>query len=130
VIVSIPRAVIDEMIAHARDDAPNECCGLLVGVRGEVSGAVRARNLEPSPTRYLIDPVDYLAAIKAARARAQHVIGAYHSHPDGTTTPSRRDIDEATGGRDFLYVIVSPASGAITAYFVRNGEALFAGPIA
>jgi proteasome lid subunit RPN8/RPN11 len=117
---------MSEMLAHARDEAPNECCGLLVGRRGDVESAVRARNLEPGPTRYLIDPRDHFEAMKAARPRGLQVIGAYHSHPDGPAAPSASDIAEASGGSDFLYVIVSLPSGGVTAYFLKSGKVMFA----
>jgi len=114
------------MLAHAKEALPNECCGLLVGRRGAIDRAVRARNLEAGPTRYLIDPQDHFAAMKAARADGLHVVGAYHSHPAGTTEPSPSDISEAAGGSDFLYVIVSPVTGATTAYVVKNGSVAMA----
>jgi len=111
-----------EMLRHAREEAPNECCGLLVGRRGKVESAVRAGNLESSATRYLIDPADHFAAMRTARLNGQRVIGAYHSHPASAPTPSDSDIAEATGGRDFLYVIVSPATEQVAAYYLRNGK--------
>jgi [CysO sulfur-carrier protein]-S-L-cysteine hydrolase len=107
VIVKIPRAVIDEIIAHARQDAPNECCGLLIGRRDVVHRSFRARNLEPTPTRYLIDPKDHFAALRDARAERLQVIGAYHSHPNTDPVPSPSDIAESFSGSRFVYLIVS-----------------------
>ena len=114
-----------DILQHARDEAPNECCGLLVGRRGVVERAVRARNLQASPTRYLIDPQDHFAAMRAARAQGWHVVGAYHSHPAGAAAPSPSDIAEASGGSEFLYVIVSPSDEDVRGYLVRNGEVNF-----
>lgn len=114
-----------EMRAHAREALPNECCGLLVGRRGAVEHVVRARNLEAAPTRYLIDPQDHFAAMKAARAQGLLVIGAYHSHPGGAPTPSPSDIAEASGGSAFLYVIVSPSTGSAAGYFLKSGDVVF-----
>jgi [CysO sulfur-carrier protein]-S-L-cysteine hydrolase len=114
-----------DMLQHARADAPNECCGLLVGRRGVIEGSVRARNLQASPTRYLIDPQDHFAAMRSARAQGLHVVGAYHSHPGGAPTPSPSDVAEASGGSEFLYVIVSPSDDEVRGYFVKNGEINF-----
>src|SRR3954467_10872025 len=75
-VMKIPQHVIDEMLAHARDEAPNECCGLLVGTRDSIERSIRARNREASPTRYLIDPEDHFAAIHGARTSGQRVVGA------------------------------------------------------
>jgi proteasome lid subunit RPN8/RPN11 len=127
--VRLPAAVIAEMLAHARAESPNECCGLLVGRRGVVTRAVRARNLEAGPTRYLIDPQDHIDAMKAAREEGLQVVGAYHSHPAhsaGVPAPSPSDIAEAAGGPDFLYVIVAPVTNTVGAFFMDHGEAIAA----
>jgi proteasome lid subunit RPN8/RPN11 len=114
-----------EMLQHAREEAPNECCGLLIGRRGSVEGTLRARNLQPGPTRYLIDPVDHFGAIRTARSKGQRVVGAYHSHPASPPVPSESDIAEASGGRDFLYVIVSPADGELRGYYLTGNDVIF-----
>lgn len=115
------------MLEHARESAPDECCGLLVGRQGQVVGSARARNLEASPTRYRIDPLDHFAAIHAARSQGQRVVGAYHSHPTSAPVPSPSDIEEASWGSAFLYVIVSLADDAgeraIRAYRLKAGRA-------
>jgi proteasome lid subunit RPN8/RPN11 len=121
--VRIAQKALDDMLAHAREDAPHECCGLLIGDRHSIERSVRTRNLEASPTRYTIDPEDHFAAIHAARAENRRVVGAYHSHPAGPAFPSPSDVAEARWGADFLYVIVSLAgvSGEILAYRVKRG---------
>jgi proteasome lid subunit RPN8/RPN11 len=109
------------MLAHARAEAPRECCGLLVGKGHEVARSVRARNLEAKPTRYLIDPKDHFAAIRSARADGLDVIGAYHSHPYSAAVPSPADIAEADSGADFLYVIVSLLDEDVRGYRIDAG---------
>jgi [CysO sulfur-carrier protein]-S-L-cysteine hydrolase len=101
-------AAKEAMIAHARDDAPLECCGLLLGAQGVVEEAVRARNLRHSRTAYLVDPADHFAAIRRARKEGRTIVGAYHSHPRSPAVPSPVDLQEAQFP-DFLYVIVSLA---------------------
>jgi proteasome lid subunit RPN8/RPN11 len=105
--VRVPRGLLDDVVAHARDVAPGECCGLLLGTAVRIAVAMRARNLSESRTRYLIDPADHFAAIRRARGMGLEVIGAYHSHPVTVARPSPTDCDEAHAG--FLYVIVSLA---------------------
>lgn len=114
------------MLAHAREAAPSECCGLLVGDRFSIERAVRARNRETSPTRYLIDPEDHFTAIHIARVEGKRVIGAYHSHPASPPVPSPTDIAEASGGADFLYLIVSLArpEGETSAYRLKRGSVI------
>ena len=120
--IAIPASALQEMLAHAREEAPRECCGLLVG-RGEaVARIIRARNADVKATRYLIDPADHFAAIRSARADGLEVIGAYHSHPSSAPVPSPTDIAEANCGSDFLYVIVSPAGDDVRAYRIDGDK--------
>ena len=63
--VVLPRAIRDALIAHARAEAPNEACGIIVGDRpaGDGGRALRwvpLRNPLASPYRYAIDPDDLL----------------------------------------------------------------------
>ena len=119
--ITIPTAVVSGMLAHAREEAPRECCGLLVGRGTSIVRSVRARNLDAGSTRYLIDPGDHFAAIRSARTEGLDVVGAYHSHPSSTPVPSATDIAEADSGPDFLYVIVSPIGGDLRAYRIDEG---------
>jgi proteasome lid subunit RPN8/RPN11 len=96
-----------ECVAHAREAAPDECCGLLLGRGDQIVEAARARNVADDPTtRFLIDPADHFAAIRGGRERGLEVIGFYHSHPASAPDPSPRDVAEFsyTG---HLYAIVS-----------------------
>lgn len=104
--MAIRRCAADAVLRHARDDLPNECCGLLIGGSGLIDRAARARNLRPAPDRYLVDPADHCAAIRSARAAGLRVIGVYHSHPAGPLAPSAVDQREASY-REFVYLIVT-----------------------
>jgi proteasome lid subunit RPN8/RPN11 len=121
--VRIPRRLRRRLVAHAREDAPLECCGLLIGTAAGISALVPARNLRASRTRYLIDPRDHLAAIREARAAGLEVIGAYHSHPATAPVPSAVDRADAIGG-NFIYLIVSlrRPRAEIRAYALAGGN--------
>jgi desampylase len=104
-------------VAHARRDAPRECCGLLVGRPGEILEAVPASNGAADPTRrYEISPADYFAQIHRCRrinkgqAADFAVVGAYHSHPHRGPEPS--DTDAAQAFRDFVFLIVGLGASA------------------
>jgi proteasome lid subunit RPN8/RPN11 len=118
------------IVAHARRDVPNECCGLLVGRPGEILEAVPTSNGAPDPTRrYEISPVDYFAQIRrcrsinAAQSERFAVVGAYHSHPRGEPEPSETDTAQAF--RDFVFVIVGLGGGSggmqVRAYTLEDG---------
>lgn len=110
------------MLAHAREEAPRECCGLLVGIGDSIVRSVRARNLDAKATRYLVDPGDHFAAIRGARSEGLEVIGAYHSHPSSAPVPSATDVAEADSGSDVLYVIVSLLNDEVCAYRIAGGQ--------
>ena len=97
-----------ECVAHARETAPDECCGVLLGLGGEIVAAIRARNAAPDPaTRFWIDPADHFAARRIARERGLEVVGFYHSHPASAPEPSARDVAEFSSYAGHLYAIVS-----------------------
>ena len=105
--VGVRVTVLRDIVAQARQAAPEECCGLLIGTAERVEPVHAARNLCGSPTRYLIDPADHFAAIRSARQAG--LVGAYHSHPVSTPSPSPTDEREATDP-GFLHLIVSPVT--------------------
>jgi proteasome lid subunit RPN8/RPN11 len=112
----------EAVIGHARDEAPLECCGLLLGGGQAVEEAVPARNVRRSTTAYLVDPADHFAAIRRARAQRRAVVGAYHSHPRSPAMPSPVDLRDALY-REFLYLIVSladPASPEVRGYMLEG----------
>ena len=107
--VRIRQRIVDDLLAQASDEAPNECCGLLLGHSDVVEYARRARNLHESPSRFLIDPADHFAAMREAREAGLRVIGAYHSHPHSPPVPSETDLAEAID-TELLHIIVSPGT--------------------
>ena len=103
------RPALEAVVAHARAEAPRECCGLLVGNLQSVSEAVAARNMAAvATTRFLVDPQDHIKTLRAARGRGLDVLGFYHSHPHTAAVPSETDRAEASYP-DHLYLIVSLA---------------------
>ena len=109
-MIVIRQHALDDIVDHARAEAPSECCGLLIGgVRtgdAVVEASVRTRNIRESATRYQVDPAEHFAAIRQVRAEGREIVGAYHSHPRSAAVPSPTDIAEATYP-DFVYLIVS-----------------------
>ena len=59
-MLTLPQDFIDEMIAHALEDAPNECCGIIAGQDGRAVRLFRARNSEARPYRYNVDPKEQI----------------------------------------------------------------------
>lgn len=94
-------------MAHARESAPRECCGLLFG-DGEVADRlVRGRNVHATPeTRYEIDPVQLRDAIFGTDDTDRYLVGIYHSHPRTEPKPSAFDIANAFWPEQ-VYVLTS-----------------------
>ena len=105
--MTLARDVRAAVVAHARAAAPNECCGLLLGLGEDIVEAVRTRNIaDDAAKRFLIDPADHVAGRRDARQRGLDVVGFYHSHPASPPEPSARDLAEFTYP-GHLYAIVS-----------------------
>jgi proteasome lid subunit RPN8/RPN11 len=105
--VKVPQEMLDEMIEHAREDAPNECCGLVGGTPDEAQSIHRAENAEASPFRYSIAPREQLELMNRIDADDQEVAGIYHSHTRTPAYPSQTDINLASGWPEAVYFIVS-----------------------
>ena len=99
----------DEMIAHAREEVPNECCGILAGKDGAVAHLYRITNTTKSPFRYLMDPQEFLVADKDSEANGWEFLAFYHSHTHSAAYPSQTDVRMAlqSGYLDIYYVLVS-----------------------
>ena len=101
----ISRQLLDDVIAHARADAPNECCGMIASSNGEAVAVHRARNAAASPFRYEMDGMEQYR-IQTAIEDAGHELGAiYHSHTRSAPEPSQTDINLAFYP-EAVYVIV------------------------
>jgi [CysO sulfur-carrier protein]-S-L-cysteine hydrolase len=106
--LKISQEQIDEMVAHAREDLPNECCGLIGGADEEAQTVYRARNAFASPFSYRVDPGDQYRIIeKEIRERGEDLIAIYHSHTKSPAYPSQTDLNEAASWPEQVYLIVS-----------------------
>jgi desampylase len=113
-IIRFASGVIETLLAEARKAQPNECCGLVTGVPGVAEAVVAARNVSPHPaTSFEIDPGTLLRTHREVRQHQRHVIGHYHSHPDGSLEPSLRDAARATHNGQIWFII---AGGVVAAW--------------
>ncbi len=116
----LPEHLRAQIMEQARAAYPGECCGLLLGHRGDAADVVLlhpAQNLQTRNDRFEMAPDDHFAALKKARAQKLDVIGCYHSHPHGAAKPSATDIAGA-GEQDFIWLI---AAGEALNAFVYSG---------
>ena len=118
--VRLTGAQRDELIAHAREEAPNECCGYLPLRDGKADRVERAENMRHSPYGYELDHRSLFAANELEDEGFQ--IAVYHSHPRSPAEPSQTDVNLALYP-DWLYVIVSPEDErAVRAWWIKDGR--------
>jgi proteasome lid subunit RPN8/RPN11 len=112
----------EALVAHAREDAPNECCGWVRGREGVLDGVFRSENERASPYGYSLDPKSLLAAFNAAEDGYE--VGIYHSHPRSPAEPSQTDINLAESP-EYTYLIVSLADAdrpSVRAWRIAEGR--------
>ena len=106
-MISIPRQVYDEVIAHCRREAPKEACGFLIAnAAGAIEKIRPMTNVENSPIGYAMDPKEQLLVEKEMRQQHQRPAAIYHSHTASAAAPSPVDIRLAISP-EISYVIVS-----------------------
>lgn len=146
-VLKIPRTILDEMIAHARNLDPFECCGLLAGTNGAVSRHYRITNTVAKDARavevfdgadvkqlgrlsdatkaevaYFMDPKEMLAAFKDMRQRDLELAVIYHSHTHSPAYPSMTDVGLAYYP-DAAYLIISlenKSTPDLRAYWIKD----------
>ena len=117
---------IDEIIAHAREAAPHECCGLIGGlIEGKAETIYRARNVAAdSLVAYEAAPEDLFAAQRAMRERGEQLLAIYHSHPRSEDPqPSATDVRLAYyPSAVYLIVGLGGSEPCLRAFRISEGE--------
>ncbi len=119
----IAQGLIEEMVAHARDDLPNECCGMVGGRAGEATEVIRVTNSAASPLRYEMDPQGQYNALKSIEDGGNELLAIYHSHTKSAAYPSQTDVNQAVAWPEQVYVIVSLADEEapdVKAYLLKD----------
>jgi proteasome lid subunit RPN8/RPN11 len=121
----ISARIYEEMVSHALEDAPDECCGMVSARDGEAVEVYRITNSAHSPLRYEMDPREQLKIEFGEIYDKDLEVGVvYHSHTRSAPYPSQTDINLATHP-DAVYVIVGvkdPNQPEVKGYTIRDGE--------
>lgn len=104
--ISLPTEMRATIIAHARAEAPRECCGVIIGPPGELVELRKMTNIYEGIDFYDVDGGELLALLKELDERNWELGAIYHSHPVSPARPSARDIEYA-GYPDTAYIICS-----------------------
>jgi proteasome lid subunit RPN8/RPN11 len=100
--------LVEEMVAHAREDLPNECCGMIGGSGGVATKVVRIENEAHSPLRYEMDRQGMFDGLKEVGGE-DGLLAIYHSHTKSPAYPSQTDVNQAQNWPEQIYVIISLA---------------------
>ena len=121
----IPAAVRDALQAHAREEAPNEACGLIVLRDGQAVRYERGRNRLESPYRFELDIDPELWFLEDDG----YELAVFHAHPASPAKPSRTDVERIGlwAGRPFF--ILSLSTGELNAFRI-DGNGIEQEPIA
>jgi len=108
----LPSSFLREMVAHAREDSPNEVCGLIAGQDGQAVKLYRTTNSDPRPrVRYNVEPLELLNVLREIDEKGWNLMAIYHSHPMSEAYPSATDTSLAFYP-EAVYIIVSLMDGA------------------
>ena len=128
-VLSIPRAVYDQIRSHGEQTYPHECCGVLLGQSApegwQVQSAVATGNMrtDSAQNRYQIAPLELIKIERDGRRQGLGIAGFYHSHPDHPAQWSLTDLSEAHWlGCSYVITAVAKGNATVTNSFLLTGD--------
>jgi proteasome lid subunit RPN8/RPN11 len=124
-MLRLPPEIVEGMVAHAREEYPLECCGMLAGMDGLPVKQVRATNSEASEFRYRVDDRELLRFLRECDDNGWDFLAVYHSHTRSEAYPSPTDVRLARNWPDPYYILVSledQDSPVVRAFRINDGE--------
>ncbi len=126
-VIRLRREHLDAMIAHALEDAPIECCGLIAARNGAATAVFRATNREASPYRFSIDPLETRRIEAVIDDSGAELAGFYHSHTGSEPVPSPTDVRMMGPffGPPFVHFVIGVADRdhpIARAWYIEGGE--------
>src|SRR3979409_813279 len=123
-MLSLPKPVHNQMLAHCLSGLPEEACGLLGGhlETGEAVTCYPTRNLAASAKLYTVDPKEHPLADRNTEAAGNSIIGVFHSHTHTEAYPSPTDVAQAPDPT-WHYILVSlRAEPVLHSYRIVDGN--------
>ena len=94
-MITIGRKIAEEMIRHAKEEYPRECCGMLAGREQTITRLFKTKNITESEDLYELDPLEQVKAFEEIDRLSLKLLGIYHSHPNHPCYPSGLDRSQA-----------------------------------
>jgi proteasome lid subunit RPN8/RPN11 len=123
--VRIAPALLDQIVAHAREDAPNECCGFVAVRDGEAIEVRRAVNQAASPLKFEVDGREVMRALDDFEDAGADLGAIYHSHTRTAPYPSQTDINFAANWPGVAWIIVGldrQDEATVRSYLIEDGN--------
>ncbi len=120
----IARDLYDQIVDHARRDAPDECCGLVGEVDGRAASVHVTENAVRSPLRFEIDGRELMRAIDAIESAGEELGAVYHSHTRTAPYPSQTDVNFSVNWPGIEWIIVGLAGeeAEVRSYRIEDGR--------
>jgi proteasome lid subunit RPN8/RPN11 len=122
-VLELPQAMVDQVLAHARRDHPDECCGVIAGRGGTATRLFEMTNAERSPTGFVFDSAEWLRVYNDLDDADEDLLVVYHSHTMTEAYPSRTDIrwSANTPGTSWLLVSTRSEHDEVRSYRIEDG---------
>ena len=104
-MIRLPKELANEMVRHAREEYPRECCGMLAGENDSISKLLKIKNIAQHIDEYELDPQEQVNAFEEIDRLSLRLLGIYHSHPDHPCYPSELDINQAFYPETLFFII-------------------------
>ena len=115
--------MVDRVVAHARRDHPDECCGVIAGRDGVATRLFEMTNAERSPTGFVFDSAEWLRVYRDIDDADEDLLVVYHSHTMTEAYPSRTDVrwSANTPGTSWLLVSTRSDELEVRSFRIQDG---------
>ena len=115
--------MVDQVVAHARRDHPDECCGVIAGTGGAATRLFEMTNAERSPTGFVFDSAEWLRVYRSVDDADEDLLAVYHSHTMTEAYPSRTDVrwSANTPGTSWLLVSTRSEELEVRSFRIEDG---------
>jgi proteasome lid subunit RPN8/RPN11 len=123
-VLELPREMVDKVIAHARRDHPDECCGVIAGRDGRATRLFEMDNADRSPTGFTFDSDQWLKVYRDIDDADEDQLVVYHSHTMTEAYPSRTDVlwSRNTEFQHWLLVSTRSEQDEVRSFVITDGE--------
>jgi [CysO sulfur-carrier protein]-S-L-cysteine hydrolase len=122
-MIELPEAFYQDIVAQAREEYPNEACGLIASEAGVPVRLIRMRNADESPVTYRLDPKEQLEVFNEMDDRGWDLFAIYHSHTGSEAYPSPTDVRLAFYPEaSYLLLSLSDEEPVLRGFRILDGE--------